>query len=608
MATQNSVKPVHSIIIDTGPLIHNTVSISTIINTAEVLYTTPAIIAEIRDPVTRSRVETTLLPFLNVKTPSPASFDAISEFAKKTGDFPVLSKQDLGILALAYEVYCEKHGGPFGLRSVPKGPLKLTEEEQKQVDEEFAAKQAEEAKKEAEYAAARERKAELKRKQKAKGELIVGPGQPVEGIPAEPAAVSEGPSDEVSFMKQEDILAKQDGSTAAPADTPKPNGAKTKKKKMNSKRARRARQYAEKQALSNSGGSEELPLQADTENSAADLKEEVAAMETAEESTATQEPEQAADEPEQVIEAPEHVTKDPEQPTQESENATEEPETAREELEAATEARGQASDEPWQEIAKKKIHPAKARLARRAAEREALASEVLSTTTQQPTPPTTDNDDDDESDDSEWITPETLSKHQQQDTSDTPLAASEPQLAVATMTTDYAMQNVLLQINLQLLSPSMQRINNARSTILRCHACFLTTREMDKQFCPRCGQPTLQRVSCSTNAKGEFQIHLSTKYRYNKRGDKYSIPKPVGGTSNGKMRGQGGGKGGWGRELVLSEDQKEYQKTQTERKRTKAKDPMDQDYLPDILTGNRSKNDSRPTVGAGRNVNSKKRN
>ena len=107
MATQNSEKPIHSIIIDTGPLINNTVSISTIINTAEVLYTTPAIIAEIRDPATRSRVETTLLPFLNVKTPSPASFEAVSEFSKKTGDFTVLSKQDLGILALAYEVHCE---------------------------------------------------------------------------------------------------------------------------------------------------------------------------------------------------------------------------------------------------------------------------------------------------------------------------------------------------------------------------------------------------------------------------------------------------------------------------------------------------------------------
>ncbi|KAF2448873.1 hypothetical protein P171DRAFT_428867 [Karstenula rhodostoma CBS 690.94] len=598
MATQNSEKPVHSIIIDTGPLIHNTVSISTIINTAEVLYTTPAIIAEIRDPATRSRVETTLLPFLNIKTPSPASYDAVSEFAKKTGDFSVLSRQDLGILALAYEVYCEKHGGSFGLRSVPKGPVKLTEEEQKKADEEAAEKRAEDAKKEAEYAVARERKAELKRKQKAKGELVVGPGQPVDGISLEPAAVSEGPSAEVSFLNQEDIIPQQDGVTSAPAGTPEPNDARLKKKKVNSKKARRARQYAEKQILSNSQSSEEQPIQADTENSSADLKEEIAAMETAEESSATQEPEKAAEEPQEVTKAPEQDTKESEQPTHESEKATEEPETV-------TEAPEQTKEVLEQDNTQKKLHPAKARLARRAAERHALANDVPPTTTQQPTPPTTDDDD---SDGSEWITPGNLSKHQQQDTSDTPLDASEPQLAVATMTTDYAMQNVLLQMNMQLLSPSMQRIRNARSTILRCHACFLTTREMEKQFCPRCGQPTLQRVSCSTNAKGEFQIHLSTKYQYNKRGDKYSIPKPVGGTSNGKMRGQGGGKGGWGRELVLSEDQKEYQKINTERKRTQAKDPMDKDYLPDILTGNRRKDDSRPTVGAGRNVNSKKRN
>lgn len=593
MATQ---KPVHSIIIDTGPLIHNTVSISTIINTAEVLYTTPAIIAEIRDPATRSRVETTLLPFLNVKTPSPASFEAVSEFAKKTGDFPVLSKQDLGILALAYEVHCEKRGGSFGLRTVPKGPVKLTVEEQRIADRESAEQKAEEEKKAAEDAAARERKAELKRKQKVKGELVVGPGQPVEGVPNEPAAISEGPSAELSFVNQDDVLAKPDPAMHAPTDAPGSSESSSKKKKVNSKKARRARQWAEKQSLANSQDSGEHSVQVGAEDSPADLKNEVAAIQNAGESTVN---EPSVEESETVTDAPKQETDETVQATQESETLEKDPATA-------TEAPEQETNETWEEIPKKKIHPAKARLARRAAEREALANEPLSATNQQPTPPTTDDDDD--SDGSEWITPETLSKHQQQDTSDTPLDASEPQLAVATMTTDYAMQNVLLQMNLDLLSPSMQRVRNVRSTVLRCHGCFLTTHEMEKQFCPRCGQPTLQRVSCSTNAKGEFQIHLSAKYQYNKRGDKYSIPKPVGGTSNGKMRGQGGGKGGWGRDLVLSEDQKEYQRVNEERKRTQAKDPMDQDYLPDILTGNRSKSDSRPTVGAGRNVNSKKRN
>ena len=123
-------KPIHSLILDTGPLIKNVVSISTIINSAEELYTTPAIISEIRDEATRMRVQTTLMPFLKVRNPSPASYDAVIAFSKKTGDHAVLSRQDLGILALAYEIHCERNGGDWGLRSVPKGPIKLRPEEE----------------------------------------------------------------------------------------------------------------------------------------------------------------------------------------------------------------------------------------------------------------------------------------------------------------------------------------------------------------------------------------------------------------------------------------------------------------------------------------------
>jgi RNA-binding protein NOB1 len=58
--------------------------------------------------------------------------------------------------------------------------------------------------------------------------------------------------------------------------------------------------------------------------------------------------------------------------------------------------------------------------------------------------------------------------------------------------------------------------------------------------------------------------------------------------------------------LVLSEDQKEYaQKVGQEKK---ARDLMDEDYMPGILTGDRAgRSGGRPKVGAGRNVNSKKR-
>ncbi|KAI4237332.1 MAG: hypothetical protein LQ352_007946 [Teloschistes flavicans] len=214
---------------------------------------------------------------------------------------------------------------------------------------------------------------------------------------------------------------------------------------------------------------------------------------------------------------------------------------------------------------------------------------------------------DSESDADGWITPSNIQKHQAKDAHHTTLPISPEQpLDVACMTTDFAMQNVLLSMNLSLLSPSLHRVRNIKTFILRCHACFSTTKDMTKQFCPRCGKPTLTRVSCSTNSKGEFRLHLKKNMQWNHRGDRFSIPKPVSGTASGKS---GGGKGGWGQGLILAEDQKEYLKAVGGQRRRTENDLMDETFLPGILTGERggTGGGARPKIGAGRNVNSKKR-
>jgi RNA-binding protein NOB1 len=58
---------------------------------------------------------------------------------------------------------------------------------------------------------------------------------------------------------------------------------------------------------------------------------------------------------------------------------------------------------------------------------------------------------------------------------------------------------------------------------------------------------------------------------------------------------------------MLAEDQKEYQNAARVQQRQKTRNLMDEDYLPGILTGDRGKSGGRIKVGAGRNVNSKKR-
>jgi RNA-binding protein NOB1 len=118
----------------------------------------------------------------------------------------------------------------------------------------------------------------------------------------------------------------------------------------------------------------------------------------------------------------------------------------------------------------------------------------------------------------------------------------------------------------------------------------------------------LTRVSCSTDAAGNFKLHLKRNFQYNNRGNVYSIPKPTHGTASGKGANvKGGGKNGWGRELILAEDQKEYTKKLEEARRTKQRDLMDGDYLPSILTGARGSGPGKIKVGAGRNINAKKR-
>ncbi len=213
---------------------------------------------------------------------------------------------------------------------------------------------------------------------------------------------------------------------------------------------------------------------------------------------------------------------------------------------------------------------------------------------------------DSESDSEGWITPSNIKKQQAQEQSNSSAADEQTILQVATITADFAMQNVLLRMNLNLLSANnLQRVHHLRTSLLRCYACFITTKEMDKQFCPRCGKPTLTRVACSTNSNGEFKLHLKKNFQWNSRGDRYSIPKPVHGSANGKLK-NGGGKDGWGKDLILAEDQKEYIKAlnKSSQRSRKERDLMDEDYLPGILTGERN-HGGRVKVGAGRNVNSR---
>ncbi|KAI0396759.1 Nin one binding Zn-ribbon like-domain-containing protein [Xylariaceae sp. FL0594] len=423
------IKPVHSLILDAGPLIKNDPPVSTLLAQAQELYTIPSVISEIRDVATRNRVETTLLPFLKLRSPRSASIKFVTDFARRTGDLEVLSKPDIHLMALAYELECELNGGDWRLRNSP---------DQKELN-----------------------------------------GKSPAALEKEKAANAESSVDHTPDAQQPEILEENT-----------------------------------------------------SQETASELAQPVVEQETVTQALESMSLEQSAT-----------PTVDFVPGSTDKENAAATPEVNEEE------------------------------------------------------------DDDEDG----WITPSNLKKHQVKDQQSSPEQPTQRVLKAALLTSDFAMQNVLLRINLNLVSPSLSRITRVKTWVLRCHGCFKITRDTSKQFCPSCGQPTLTRVSCATDQSGRFQIFLKKNFQWNNRGNVYSVPKPVHGTPTGKARGPGGGKNGWGRELIFAEDQKEYERKSKELQKAKTRDLMDDDYLPSILTGERQSGPGRIRVGAGRNVNSRKR-
>ncbi|NXN01060.1 NOB1 protein, partial [Sylvia borin] len=138
-----------------------------------------------------------------------------------------------------------------------------------------------------------------------------------------------------------------------------------------------------------------------------------------------------------------------------------------------------------------------------------------------------EEEEEEESDDEGWITPSNL-KQVQQDTGHCDTAPVGVQ--VGCVTTDFAMQNVLLQMGLHVLAVNGMLIRRARSYILRCHGCFRTTSDMTKVFCPHCGNKTLKKVAVSVSDDGSLHMHFSRNPKVlNPRGLRYPLPAPQGG-------------------------------------------------------------------------------
>ncbi|KAI1285530.1 RNA-binding protein NOB1 [Halotydeus destructor] len=137
----------------------------------------------------------------------------------------------------------------------------------------------------------------------------------------------------------------------------------------------------------------------------------------------------------------------------------------------------------------------------------------------------------DEGDDEGWITAGNIGQMKKAFTAMGLEDKEAPKPKVGLITTDFAIQNVVLQIGLKLVSfDGGSIIRQTRQFVLRCFACYKITNELGRKFCPACGNlGTLKRVSVTVNEAGEKVIHINFKRPISIRGTKYSLPTPRGG-------------------------------------------------------------------------------
>lgn len=111
---------IHTLVLDAGPLLSQT--FSELQGRARAFATTPAVLhTEVRDARARQNVALwQTAGALAVRQANAQNVAAVTEFARLTGDFAVLSTNDLHVLALARELDVELHGGSDAhLRRVP---------------------------------------------------------------------------------------------------------------------------------------------------------------------------------------------------------------------------------------------------------------------------------------------------------------------------------------------------------------------------------------------------------------------------------------------------------------------------------------------------------
>ncbi|XP_954402.1 uncharacterized protein TA21215 [Theileria annulata] len=99
--------------------------------------------------------------------------------------------------------------------------------------------------------------------------------------------------------------------------------------------------------------------------------------------------------------------------------------------------------------------------------------------------------------------------------------------SVSCMTTDFAMQNVLIQMGLNVVTLDGFVAKSIRRWGQMCRSCYEVYPNTSRQFCSKCGNATVERVPITVDSETSEIIARDTRKWINTRGTIYTQPKPT---------------------------------------------------------------------------------
>ena len=129
-------------------------------------------------------------------------------------------------------------------------------------------------------------------------------------------------------------------------------------------------------------------------------------------------------------------------------------------------------------------------------------------------------------DENGWVTPSNISNLKNETEE---INSEKEKCNTKIITTDFAMQNVIMQMNIPLLNLDGKIITKLKTFILECFSCWEIIKKPNIVFCPSCGKNTVLKVTCEYKKNGDLILYRKKNKQIRVRGAKYSIPKPKGG-------------------------------------------------------------------------------